>query len=544
MARTEESTSRRTVLKIGSGAAVGIVGAPLLGACAGGDNGSPDESQRGKVELPQTIKNERLKYDIAPSEDGIIPGFLFNYPQEPPKTVDSPPANGGTTNAACEINTPLPLPMERNPVWQQVNKQLQTTLAINYSPTNWQAKQQTILASGDLPDLVELNNETPNLPDVCQRLFADLTEHLSGDRIAEYPNLALNSAVAWNQVVFGSGIYGIPQSRPRVGGIPLRTRSDILDKLGVNAAPKNGDELIQLMKDVTDAKANRWASSRVFVDLFAQMMDAPNGWQEQGGKFTSAYETEPYEKALDIASKLWKDGVYHPDAFATGIFPRAFDAGQAVIEYGAFDPGVRYQVGSAGNPSYRVGFIPIPRFDGGGSASAWLGNGFYGFTGLKKAPKNKIEELLRVLNWLAAPTGTAEGTLARFGIRGRNYDLANGSIVAKPETKAELLVLGYIAYAPVVYTSTEAAITEIFRDMHEALTAQYKTAKDNPTYGLYSPTAFSQGASWTKRMSDGQNEIVQGRKDMRDWRELVNSWKSGIGNAMRSEYEKAFAERN
>jgi putative aldouronate transport system substrate-binding protein len=274
--------------------------------------------------------------------------------------------------------------------------------------------------------------------------------------------------------------------------------------------------------------------------MFTEMLGGPNNWAESDGAFTSQYESPEMEQALSQVAALWKAGVFHPDSFAAGIFPKAFDAGHTVLEYGTFDPGVRYLLNAPSNPDYRIGFIIEPKFDGGGTAVARLGAGFYGFTGISKKAKGRVEELLRVLNWCGAPLGSQEALLAKYGIAGRDYTLKDGILTATPTAASETLVLGYLSYPPYVYFPTNPAVVPVYRAMHDALATQYATTVADPSLGLYSPTSYTPAATTsTKTLNDVINDVIQGRKDLDGWRSAVASWKKAAGDKIAAEYAAA-----
>ena len=53
-------------------------------------------------------------------------------------------------------------------------------------------------------------------PELLRAKFADLTEHLSGDAVKEYPFLANLPTESWRTCVFNGGIYGLPVPRAAV----------------------------------------------------------------------------------------------------------------------------------------------------------------------------------------------------------------------------------------------------------------------------------------------------------------------------------------
>lgn len=51
----------------------------------------------------------------------------------------------------------------------------------------------------------------------------------------------------------------------------------------------------------------------------------------------------------------------------------------------------------------------------------WAQPGIFDYSVLKKASPERIEELLRVLNWIASPSGTQEHLLMWYGVKDVDY---------------------------------------------------------------------------------------------------------------------------
>ena len=98
-------------------------------------------------------------------------------------------------------------PLEDNPAWQEVNKQVGATLQMQLTPfADYTARLQTVLAGGDLPDVVYIPAIQPEQAQLLQAKFADLTPYLSGDAVKEYPNLASLPTTSWKHTVFNNAI--------------------------------------------------------------------------------------------------------------------------------------------------------------------------------------------------------------------------------------------------------------------------------------------------------------------------------------------------
>ena len=134
----------------------------------------------------------RRKPDI-PSSGPLYEDGYNAYPANPLKAnPPTPPANGGKIDIFTTAFLPLPPnPVDQNPAWQEVKKQLNTTVNFNtVSQADFQAKFAALLAGDDLPDLVLVRDATPNISQILQTQAADLTPFLGGDAVKDFPNLA------------------------------------------------------------------------------------------------------------------------------------------------------------------------------------------------------------------------------------------------------------------------------------------------------------------------------------------------------------------
>jgi putative aldouronate transport system substrate-binding protein len=64
----------------------------------------------------------------------------------------------------------------------------------------------------------------------------------------------------------------------------------------------------------------------------------------------------------------------------------------------------------------------------------------------------------------------------------------------------------------------------------------------DPSVGLYSPTDRAKGGLLFRQFSDGLGPIVAGTAPLSDLDKVIGEWKNGGGDAMRTEYEKAYAD--
>lgn len=536
---------RRGFLRTAAAAGIGVSGAGgLLSACTSSDSGSADNAVRNTaVKLPAYVPWRGVAPDYPGTAQGLLNGFA-RYPANPARTIAAPPAHGGTVSAFVETGSPIPPGMRSNPYWQVLDQRVGAKLDLTIVPAaDLSTKFATLMAGGDLPDFM-----VPPLPPLAgvrglpQFLAAkcqDLTPFLSGDAVKEYPYLANITSDAWRACVFDGGIYGLPVSRGVAGSL-MFYRADLFEQLGVDPAPTGYAEFRTLCKDVTDAKKSRWAlvtpgSAMAFV---AQMLGVPNGWKAEGGKLTNAFEDERYKQTLSEVRQMVKAGVIHPDGFDPAApWKQWFNAGNGLMGEDRYTAWPQYYADNVVGPSFRVGGMRPPVFDGGGFAGTWQSPPVNNFTPLKKASTSRIKELLAVANWLAAPFGTEEYLFRKFGVLGVDYTMDDDN---PTPTQAGLTqtVLGvrYIVDAPdTIFVPGDPEATKACWDYQKSI---IPTSVKDPTVALFSETYSRTGAVLAQHVADAANDILTGRKSLSSWDSAVAQWRSAGGDRIRAEFER------
>jgi putative aldouronate transport system substrate-binding protein len=160
---------------------------------------------------------------------------------------------------------------------------------------------------------------------------------------------------------------------------------------------------------------------------------------------------------------------------------------------------------------------------------------------LKKADPARIKLLLKVINYVVAPFGSQEYLYANYGVQGQDftYDEAGNPIRTKQGVANQFSWQGVMGVpAPVLFDPDN-------RDFAPTMNASLKLLADagvqDPTVGLYSATNQKQGFLIQTKVADGFIDIVVGRRPMSDYDQLLAEWRSGGGDAIRSEYETAYA---
>jgi putative aldouronate transport system substrate-binding protein len=531
-------------------AALGVAGPGVLAACGSGAKQDTSAATEG-LKLPTYQRFEGVKADLPGNEQGLLDAFL-NYPSPPVKAFDSAPGDGGVVSAFVQTNSPVPPALAQNQFWQELNKRLNVDLRLTIVPTaDMGTKFATLVAGGDLPDIIEpalfLPNGMPsgiaNLPAWLKAQCHDLTPYLSGDAVKEYPFLANLPPASWRQCRYNGGIYGVPVPRG-VGGTLTFRRDDLLAQLGVNPEPGSFAELRDLAKQVSDAKASRWAFAQAPLDFIRQTLGLPWRWREDGGKFTSGYEMEPAKQALADAAALNQAGTIHPDSTANNApVKKWFNSGQALFISDRYTAWPQFYADNVAGPSFAISGLRPPNYQGGGFAGTWQAEPTNNFTAFKKTSEDRIKYMLRLANWFAAPFGTEEYLFKAYGKEGVHYTMKNGGPARTQEgvTQTALGIIYIVDGPSVIFIPGNADAT---RKSYEYQKSIIPTSVRDPSVGLYSDTWSRKQGQLGQLINDAQQDILSGRKPVSSWDDAVKTWKTTGGDAVRKEFEEAFAREN
>ncbi|HZB96580.1 MAG TPA: hypothetical protein VE268_11515 [Herpetosiphonaceae bacterium] len=501
------------------------------------------------------------KPDLPSSGPGISDGFL-SYPKDPPRATTQAPGRGGDVNYFVPAYYPPSTPLDQNPAWQEINKQIGATIRMDPVPlAESSLKLSTLMAGDSLSDVIHFSqgwNAAPNLPQFAEAKCEDLTPHLSGDAIKAYPNLAAIPTYAWRNSVYNGKIYAVPIHRPAVQQVTFKNSDVYAQEFGADYVPKNADDFKRMLIQVTNPQAGRWGygayvqpSAGVTFDvvsnsgLFSRMFNVPNQWRLQDGKLTHARETEEFGAAVGYVRDLWSAGLIHPDTPGNnGIVPaqELFLASKFVFMSHSM---------AFYNDLWRRGVMQtlrvlprvIPLFSSDGSKPIYhMTNQIIGITALKKAPPDRIKELLGIMNWLAAPFGTQEDRLIYYGVPDVDYtpdENGNPKPTDKGTKDANYVPWRYFAQRPWVWY--DAGLPDFARVL-QADEQRYAAAGiEDPTVGLYSAANSSKGVQLTQPFTDGLTEIIRGTRPLTDLKSLLADWRSGGGDKIRDEFQQALA---
>ncbi|PMC74887.1 sugar ABC transporter substrate-binding protein [Brachybacterium sp. UMB0905] len=531
---------RRRDLFALTGAAAVATGAA---ACGGGTTQEGGAEASATLELPTYQPIEGLTPDLPGNEEGLHNVFL-KAPEELLQTTDAKPITSGEITALTQTFATPPTPMADNGMWQRLNEALGGTLNLDIAIDSYPEKFATILASGDLPDLmwVPPNQGIPNIGPMLEAQFTDLTGYLSGDAVLEYPNLAALTPGSWRTAVVNGKIWGAPIPSTPFGQVYLGNPTVWEEVGGFQSA--SAEEFLDKCKELL-IPGQRWALEPFLPNafhMFSQWFGVPNIYRvNEDRTLTANFQLDEYYETLEYAQKVFAAGVFYPDLnhaetaqdFANGSIAALVSVGpRGATEYRRYkkellaDIMVPFSAVEGRRPVYNMGY------------------GTVGFTPFKKTDDEaKIRELLDLINWLSAPFGTVEYMQKNWGTEGKDYELKDGNYVGIGSSEADVPGLRsaleiMTAGEGVIYNPIPSDSEYIYGKEQELL----KLAMRRPTNGLYSDTNSSKGTELNSRLNDVRDDVIQGRKTIDDFKAAVKQWEEDGGKQILDEFAAVLPE--
>ncbi|GAA2224222.1 extracellular solute-binding protein [Promicromonospora sukumoe] len=536
---TETNISRRNLLMGGMGlGAFAVLG---LAGCSNEGRGGGALTGNATVALPTYIPYDGVPIDIK-GTDGV-PDTMLKYPASPKKVTNGQPGDGEDVGIFGLTNTPVPPGADKNAYWQELHERLGFALTIALTPAgDYSDRFQTTVAGDRLPDIFEMfSGDVPGLPSLLEERATDLTEYLSGDAVKKYPFLANIPTESWQSCVYNGKIFAVPVPRGPAQSNVFYARQDWFEAEGIDPNVTSAEEFYDLCKELSGG--NTWALGRVPLGHLRQMFEIPNGWSEDGGKLTSANLHERQQEALELGRRLVADGFVHPDGVPATQPQRKTWLVNGTIRmlddtFSAWPDFSNYPI----DENFRLAVAAPPLAEGGGTAGIHLGAPVQNITSISKKSEGRVEALLDVINYLAAPFGSEEHLFRTYGVEGVHHELDGTDPVLTEQGRTEIqLGLKYVVEGP--WVNFQAGDPDVAQAEHDAQAAVVPTAVANPVQGLFSDTASRKGGQLGEKLVSTESDIMAGRKPVTAWADAASAWAKGGGDTIRDEYQKALAER-
>jgi putative aldouronate transport system substrate-binding protein len=337
---------------------------------------------------------------------------------------------------------------------------------------------------------------------------------------------------------------------PGFGGYFFANTEVWNNEIGEGYVPKNADDLKRILLQLNRPQQGRWAIGNQGVSgnageggpfglsTYAAMFGAPHNWKlDASGKLIRNRETEEYKAAVGYLRDLMAAGLFPSDVatitqsrpqHAQGRFVVAIDG------YGNSWIDLLEQGALFGNRFHML--KPFAAMDGG-KPQAFLSHGFISMNAFKKASPERIRELLRIMNFLAAPFGSQEDLLLSYGLKDQDYSLdPKGNPVPNQDglLRASYVPWRYIAQHP--WVNYRASLPGFAKASYEAQQMLLPIGVSDPTDGYFSATAWSKGQTADVHFQDGLIDLILGRRPMSDYDDLVKAWQTEAGETVRKEF--------
>ena len=230
-------------------------------------------------------------------------------------------------------------------------------------------------------------------------------------------------------------------------------------EIGQDYVPKNADDFKRILQALTRPQQNFYGigggRNTLFLPYFSAMFGAPNNWRvESDGKLTNAYETPEFKEATAYVRDLWSAGLFHrtrhPRSRAPTFKPTSSQSSTTRSTAG------RTTCARVSTPTPPIDFKLLPLFPAhdGQKLQFFTIGGYGGTIAFKKASDDRLKELLRITNWLAAPFGSQEDLLLSYGVQEQDYTFdSSGALQLTPKsnTDANYVPWKYTAQHPFVF---------------------------------------------------------------------------------------------
>lgn len=511
---------RTNKLRLGAGTVLTL--AVALGALAGcGGKSASDGTPSGTAAGTAAPKTSGAKAEKLPP---LKLSVLANY-------IGEPPQDGSDVQKAIEAYTNAELQVQ----WVSDIKQ----------------KLPVIIASGDMPKAVTVNNSQLKLPYMVNAMragtFWDLTNY-----VKDYPNLAKINPLIYQNTSLDGKIYGLPLVRP-ISRFAITYRKDWMNKLNLKE-PQTLDDYYNLLKAFTekDPDGNGKADTYGIVEdktisvigRVALWLGAPNGWGVKDGKFVYAPETNEYLEALKWVKKIYDEKLINPDfavvekTAAESLFTSGKAGTYINITDGAFKFGEKLK---KSNPQAETDmFSRLPGLNNGVVNAENGSNGIFAF------PKSSVKteaELKQILAFYDKLGDEKMATLFRWGVEGKHYKLDNGKPVFIDQQLYTTQVSPYTKLMAVDDgNAIEGSLPPSLIKEKQLNLDNEKHLVANPAEALISDTYSEKGGQLDKIIEDAKVKFVMGKLDEAGWKQALDQWRKNGGSKVAEEYAESYAK--
>lgn len=433
--------------------------------------------------------------------------------------------------------------------------------------TEYLARLNVVLASGDPPDLVQMRPEitaqkyTSNqIKSFTDGMFHDLTPYIRDPLFAEkYPNLGAYPQPIWDNISIEGRIYGIPSHISPKSFDGIFIRKDLLDRAGLNV-PVTTDELAEVIirlshpperygLEISEASVIDSSGLKSLAVAFTGVMD----WKaDEAGNFTHQVFMPEYKEFLEWLAKLYKAGAIHPE-FALAQKAAEYRAGTAAVtlfRWHAYFPSRNVPVPLNPDISDEAESLLIKPVRGPVTWSVEMNSGYWTSTSISsKVAEADIPRVLQFLDYLASPEYE---DLFWYGLEGVHYEVMDGYKTTNDRYEEDGVgMLGWFSHEnrDFIEDARKRGATEenlvYLQEIVDDIYLKYEEARlQNPQYSTYSATYFARWEQLVEELDDYRVKVIMGILSLDEWDAYVKSLtESSIFKSILQELKQSYLDQ-
>lgn len=446
----------------------------------------------------------------------------------------------------CQINVDTEgYDVNDNPYINYLRERHNLNIEIISESANYSTKVSTMMASGDLPDYVQLPKAL-YFQYAQEGLLTQLDDLLNE---TDYPNLMAGvDQKFWDYCRVDGKIYAIPFSRYDTTPYISYARKDWLDNLGINPDElKTVDDYYEMLKAFTfedpdgngvndtyglsgasnDTAASYSVGERYIGMLFQDAFGAAN-MSVVDGEVHPNYLSDGYKDYLAFIAKMYAEGIIVPD-----YITKTQKQTEEEFMNGKF--GVLNLFWSlSGLNEMRDNLVPLTppeKVDGSGRSTYVYQSPVRHFIGITTQCKHP-EAILKLYDWSETDEGAE---FVHAGVEGHDWDRVDGKLVIREDRVGINWAWRFLTLGHQKARVDDQLMNILTQSWGETAIDQLKLSEqfgsNDPLY-VSSPT-FSELADYDldTYVSQYRNQVIMGQKDVEStWDEFIAGWRAAGGD--------------
>lgn len=478
---------------------------------------------------------------------------------------------GSKPESVSTVASPTPLPaLKINVMWRgpsnpvnkdgELYKVLVKRTGVAYDGfglppgPDYTQKVNTVMASGQPPDLMWINDQLAYIKYAKQGAFWDLDEFLK--QKSDLPQISSYLPAAYDTLRVDGKLYAIPSYRV-YRGFPVHVRADWLDKLNLNM-PTTIDELWQVAEAFAtrdpdgngkkDTYGLMWWQNLSGLDQIMSGFGIVSSWEvDKPGHIIPAFVTGKYKNMLAWLRKGIEAGIFDPDSVIMkrdDVETVKATAGKAGIFYTGLGGQTLNTLTKNTSTAKLMPLPPILTPEGKYAYTIpflWIGMWV-----ISKAIKSKedVSRILRFVDFASSPEGA---DLMDYGVPG-DFDVRpDGTKVVNEKGKADGASALWLIPPPdkYLYVTQERAtghpeLAEAQRRLVDSIESVI-----NPDPILFSfpgPVELQKGSALATKRNEVFSKIIAGQLPIVAFDDWVNEWRKNGGDEIIEERSKSYSE--